>query len=702
MANIIHTYTSLKHLPANLSARFSASIESTTLVGPGSATVRFAKMQWLVIFWRCMILAEVAIMMVTCPSCYFPAEYAIVVIGLGVTHVLVFSWLRANTSLTSTLPFYIADFIFSISLMILSRDGSLIFVMSFYTTTSLFVRPITHYRQIGALSGLVGASFLLALYIAAPTHFSAASIADYTLVFAFFGISWVLICRLIDDAAKMEINIYIKEQRRSFIRLLHDDLGNTLCGLHFKIQSLFKKDWSELKKSMVSLERGYERAAGILDQILTGINTGEGRLSSIVELAGKAEKDFGIKVRLSGDTEIASLDPTIRMEILSILSEAVTNSAKHAGTDEVCIKLNRTRKLMEIIVSDQGRGFELRKQAVGLNEKDALHKGGYGLKNMKERASLIGGTLAITSQPDSGTSITLSLEKNKISQNPSNRLTRRLLDSDIYLVLLRIKLFVISITVIQFAISGAAIWTNPMAQLVVILTAAEAVAWYLFRVRLSVILSRRPWLLTLDILFFCLLFFISWRAGIPIFIAEPASYAIGMSAWFMGISRNILLSMIMGAGIIFASLMAPPDASMAINRQEEVLIEVLDNLILAALTGIVFDFIRNIHDLRASVIKSNLEQYRVAMSTKTHHGLYELLTNLKREAGNLLRSGNDGMSDDHHARLLVALETHSTMLKTRLREIMDSLNSPDPPLTSDNIKGQPAAESSAMDPSNKG
>ncbi|MHB9111198.1 MAG: hypothetical protein ACYC4D_01000 [Thermoleophilia bacterium] len=58
------------------------------------------------------------------------------------------------------------------ALMILARDGTLIIVFSFYATTALFVRPIVQFGQALALSGLAGAAFLVAMYVASPISYS--------------------------------------------------------------------------------------------------------------------------------------------------------------------------------------------------------------------------------------------------------------------------------------------------------------------------------------------------------------------------------------------------------------------------------------------------------------------------------------------------------------------------------------------------
>ena len=83
---------------------------------------------------------------------------------------------------------------------------------------------------------------------------------------------------------------------------------------------------------------------------------------------------------------------------LAIVNEALTNAARHAQAGRVEITALQTNGHLEVHVRDDGRGFG------GWPERE-----GYGLRNMRDRAQLIGGRLAITSEPGQGTAITLSV-----------------------------------------------------------------------------------------------------------------------------------------------------------------------------------------------------------------------------------------------------------------------------------------------------
>jgi signal transduction histidine kinase len=90
--------------------------------------------------------------------------------------------------------------------------------------------------------------------------------------------------------------------------------------------------------------------------------------------------------------------PTIEFTVYRLAQEAVTNAIKHAAAAKVIITLREASDLLRLTVSDDGSGFDpsllMRRQGVGL-----------GIFSMKERVTMLGGTLAIDSCPGQGTRV---------------------------------------------------------------------------------------------------------------------------------------------------------------------------------------------------------------------------------------------------------------------------------------------------------
>mgnify|MGYP003550680390 CR=1 FL=1 len=90
-----------------------------------------------------------------------------------------------------------------------------------------------------------------------------------------------------------------------------------------------------------------------------------------------------------------------KLNLFRIIQEAVNNAVNHSGCTEIQISI--TKK--EVLISDNGTGFDFQKEL--LYKQDH-----FGLRSMKERASLLGSSLEIVSS-EKGTAIHLKCFKEK-------------------------------------------------------------------------------------------------------------------------------------------------------------------------------------------------------------------------------------------------------------------------------------------------
>ena len=108
------------------------------------------------------------------------------------------------------------------------------------------------------------------------------------------------------------------------------------------------------------------------------------------------ESRSGLRVEFSMSTGIpSSLAPRVQVELLRIVSEALTNVRKHADATMVRISAEVSEGELVITITDNGRGFA---------QEEAFDQG-LGLRGMRERARLIGGSLLVMSELSGGTTI---------------------------------------------------------------------------------------------------------------------------------------------------------------------------------------------------------------------------------------------------------------------------------------------------------
>ena len=131
----------------------------------------------------------------------------------------------------------------------------------------------------------------------------------------------------------------------------------------------------------------------------------------IAHFAGELFNDDSVRCRLDLPDTLpvhVLLPPEMRHNIFLIAKEALTNVMKHAAADEVCVQVQATADSLEVVIQDDGRGFDpANSQSV---------REGNGLGNMRRRAEAVGGQFTMETAIGKGTSIKLLVNfQNKTS-----------------------------------------------------------------------------------------------------------------------------------------------------------------------------------------------------------------------------------------------------------------------------------------------
>jgi signal transduction histidine kinase/ligand-binding sensor domain-containing protein len=203
-------------------------------------------------------------------------------------------------------------------------------------------------------------------------------------------------------------------ERERIARDLHDDLGSSLARISL-LSGLLKADRdnpSQVESHAVKISQSADQTVRALEEIVWAVRPGSDSLQSLVEyIAHFATELFeggGIHCRLDlpHDLPAIPLPPEVRHNVFLVVKEALANALKHAGAREVRIRAEVTDDALEIVVEDDGKGFDI----LGL-------KRGNGLNNMRRRAQAIGEDVTIESRPGHGTAVKLSLRLAAVHSN---------------------------------------------------------------------------------------------------------------------------------------------------------------------------------------------------------------------------------------------------------------------------------------------
>ncbi|MEK6279301.1 MAG: PAS domain S-box protein [Acidobacteriota bacterium] len=198
-----------------------------------------------------------------------------------------------------------------------------------------------------------------------------------------------------------------EDERRRISRELHDEMGQQLTAIMMGLKTLNAASHGR-QSSIAKLQQLQE----LTDQLASGVH------SLAWELRPPALDDLGLETALynyaeewaersrvvvdfhSSGFETERLPLAHETTIYRIAQEALTNVFKHSMADRVSFILERRGDHVLAVVEDNGQGFDVQ----ALQEKSTEERN-LGLLGMRERASLLGGTLAIESEPGIGTSV---------------------------------------------------------------------------------------------------------------------------------------------------------------------------------------------------------------------------------------------------------------------------------------------------------
>ena len=200
-----------------------------------------------------------------------------------------------------------------------------------------------------------------------------------------------------------------EEERRGIARELHDELGQVLSAI--KVEIALARRGLEGSGSAGHLLEGAE---AIADTALTTVRDLSRLLhpSVLDDLGLPAAVDsylrgfgtrYGIRVELLSERMAHRLQPETEVTAYRIIQEALTNVARHAQATSCRVYLQRRSSTVLITIEDNGRGFD----AEHAQRPDVRQ--GLGLLGIRERASLLRGTLRLESSPGTGTRLTVEL-----------------------------------------------------------------------------------------------------------------------------------------------------------------------------------------------------------------------------------------------------------------------------------------------------
>lgn len=199
-------------------------------------------------------------------------------------------------------------------------------------------------------------------------------------------------------------------QQRSIGQDLHDELGQLLTGIGFKIAGL-QHDLDKIDEASAEQNREIsllvEKAISQTRMLAEGLNPVtlevHGLRAGLEKLAFNTENTFGVDCPFTCKEDFKVEDEEIAVQLYRIGQEAINNAIKHGKPSKIDISLIQKNGKAELIVKDNGTGFKL-------SPKDS---DGHGLRIMDYRARVIGAAFQINSQLQQGTTVRCKFRNTK-------------------------------------------------------------------------------------------------------------------------------------------------------------------------------------------------------------------------------------------------------------------------------------------------
>ena len=197
-----------------------------------------------------------------------------------------------------------------------------------------------------------------------------------------------------------------EQERQRLAAELHDSLGQSLSiiknrsDLLLKLRALPKPVPLKLNAISKATSDAIEELRSLVRNLRPIQIEQLGLTDSIRERVDTVAQSTSIHL----ERRIENVDDAIvgpaATQLYRIIQEALNNLIKHSNANRARLSLERDIKCVRLRVSDNGKGFDPAKVSL---------RAGFGLKNIQERARMIGGTADIESGPGAGTQLVVEV-----------------------------------------------------------------------------------------------------------------------------------------------------------------------------------------------------------------------------------------------------------------------------------------------------
>jgi signal transduction histidine kinase len=200
------------------------------------------------------------------------------------------------------------------------------------------------------------------------------------------------------------------QERHRLARELHDSVSQSLYGISLGAHTAQEALESEPEQAMASIEyvialaeAGLAEMRALIFELRPESLEAEGLVAALAKQVAvlRARYKLTVEMELSKEPELSF---EMKEALYRIAYEALHNIIKHAHASIVVIRFRQQADEISLEVQDNGKGFD----------PAGSFPGHLGLSSMRERATKLGGTFAVESSPEVGTSICVRIAQHNL------------------------------------------------------------------------------------------------------------------------------------------------------------------------------------------------------------------------------------------------------------------------------------------------
>jgi len=215
------------------------------------------------------------------------------------------------------------------------------------------------------------------------------------------------------------------EERNRVAREIHDSLGHALIAINVQLEKAlvyYDKQPQEALQAISDAKRVVKEALQDVRHSVRVLRTEQEAFACTqgITLLVEQLRENGLAVDFEVTGNEERFSNSARMTLYRVAQEGFTNIQKHAQASRVQVSLYFDEKEARLSICDNGCGFDAEQQL----QQKAPPEEGFGLRGIRERIELVGGTFHLESQAGRGTQLSVTVTRTGMA-TPGQRDTQQ-------------------------------------------------------------------------------------------------------------------------------------------------------------------------------------------------------------------------------------------------------------------------------------